>query len=143
MTPRTARSIACSSASQDSGEILHIPNAALAAAKIENAREMRERSVLFKLRVEHETGAAVLRQIPDIVRGAVASCEQARPDFCCLMDITDIGHEFHVRYHVTTNDPAAYKRAQHDINVQIAAEFQARSIRFAKRASGAGHPPAA
>lgn len=114
-----------------SGEQLIFSNSDLLGSRIRNFKRMEERRVAFDLGVVYGTSAEALREIPEMVRRAVESQENARFDRSHLKGFGDSSLDFESVYYMSVPDYAAYMDTQQSINLALYQEFESRGIEFA------------
>jgi small-conductance mechanosensitive channel len=114
-----------------SGEELVIANSDLLASRIQNFKRMRERRVAFDIGVVYGTSAKSLRAIPDLIRAAVESQENARFDRSHFKSFGDSALIFETVYFMTVPDHLAYMDTQQAINLALYETFESQGIEFA------------
>lgn len=114
-----------------SGEQLVIPNADLTESRIRNYKRMNERRIVFHFGVTYQTPAAVLEDIPNIVRNVVENIAGTRFDRCHFQKYGASSLDFETVYFVLTPDYAAYMDVQQAINFTLFRTFEERGIDFA------------
>ena len=114
-----------------SGEQLVFSNSDLLASRIRNYGRMSERRVAFSIGVVYDTPSPVLAQIPQLIREAVESRENARFDRSHLKSFGASSVDFETVYYMEVPDYAAYMDTQQAINLQIVNRFAEQGIEFA------------
>lgn len=113
------------------GEQLIIANADLLKSRIRNYQRMQERRVVFTVRAAYHTPLERLREIPKILRLAVARHAEARLERAHFAEYTVLALRFEVVYWLTTSDYTRYMDVQQAINLEIFEKFQQAGIEFA------------
>jgi small-conductance mechanosensitive channel len=114
-----------------SGEQLVVSNSDLLSSRIRNFKRMAERRIVFKFGVIYDTPPDTLRRIPDTVRSAVESNENARFDRCHFHAFGDSSLDFETVYYVTVPDYNAYMDVQQAVNLELVERFGEADIEFA------------
>ncbi len=114
-----------------SGEQLVFPNSDLLSSRIRNYKSMRERRVVFSIGVTYQTSLPHLREIPQILKEAITSHEQARFDRAHLKGFGDSALTYEAVYYVSLADFTVYMDIQQDINFTLLERFAALEIEFA------------
>lgn len=113
------------------GEQIVFSNNDLLQSRLRNYKRMRERRVLFELRVVYETNVENLRAIPGMIREVVLARERTRFDRAHFAKYGDFSLHFEVVYYVLDADYNVYMDIQHAINLEIFQRFAAAGIEFA------------
>jgi small-conductance mechanosensitive channel len=113
------------------GEQLVFANGDLLQSRLRNYKRMSERRGLLVFGVTYQTPVARLREIPDIVRGAVEAQDLTRFDRCHLRALADSAYEFEAIYFVLSPDMGAFMERQQGVLLAIIEEFERRGIEFA------------
>lgn len=114
-----------------SGEQLIFGNADLLRSRIRNYARMSERRVVFRIGVVYQTPAALLREIPGLVRGIIEAREQTRMDRGHFAEFGPSEYVFEFVYHVLSPDYNVYMDIHQAINQAIVDAFESRGISFA------------
>jgi small-conductance mechanosensitive channel len=114
-----------------SGEELVIANSDLLASRIRNYKRMSERRAVFEVGVVYGTPSDKLRRIPELVRKAIETCDNARFDRSHFKAFGDSALLFETVYYMTVPDYNAYMDTQQAINLEIYQRFEAEEIEFA------------
>jgi small-conductance mechanosensitive channel len=112
------------------GEELSIPNQKILEGAIRNHSRMKRRRVSFPLRVHHETRAAELDAIDEILGGAVAGVPDTQFERAYLKRATPAGFDFEIVYYVESADYDVYAARHHDITIGMMRRFEARGVRL-------------
>lgn len=115
-----------------SGEQLVFANSDLLASRIRNFKTMKERRVVFRIGVTYSTPLDKLETIPDMIREIVEQHEQVRFDRSHFSTYGDFALIFETAYYVLTADYYLYMDIQQAINLEIARNFEAEGIEFAR-----------
>lgn len=113
------------------GEQIVVSNKDLTDSRVRNYKRMARRRVVFRLGVTYQTPLAGLKEIPEIVEGAVREIEDAVFDRAHFFSYGDFSLVFEVVYYVLGNDYTKYMDIQQRINFRIHEEFAGRQIEFA------------
>ncbi len=114
-----------------SGEQLVFSNNDLLSSRIRNYGRMSERRVVFSVGVVYQTSLAAVREIPDILRAAVAAQSDTRFDRAHFKEFGDFALMFEVVYYMTHADYMLYMDCQQAINLAIFEAFADKGIEFA------------
>lgn len=114
-----------------SGEQLIFSNSDLLNSRVQNFKRMEERRVLFRFGVQYDTGHALLRQIPDVVREIVEEADNARFDRAHFADFGDSSLDFEVVYFMMVPDFGMYRDTQQQINLEMYRRFEEMGVDFA------------
>jgi small-conductance mechanosensitive channel len=114
-----------------SGEQLVFSNADLLSSRIKNFGRMNERRIAFSIGVTYDTPRETLRQIPEMIKRAVESEDEARFDRSHFKEFGDSALMFETVYYVLVPDYAKYMDVQQAINLSIHEQFEASRIEFA------------
>lgn len=114
-----------------SGEQLVFSNNDLTNSRIHNFKKMQERRVLFKLSIVYQTSAAMLEEIPKIVRGIIEKHNDVRFDRGHFASFGEFSLNFEFVYFVIGADYVKYMDTHQAINLEIYKEFEKRGIGFA------------
>jgi small-conductance mechanosensitive channel len=115
----------------ETGEQVILSNAEILKSRMRNNSRIRERRALFNLNVAYGTPAALLRQIPGIVREIVTAQPRTRFDRCHFMAYGEWALRFEVVYFVTVPDYAVYADTLQSVNLAILDRFEQLGIEFA------------
>jgi small-conductance mechanosensitive channel len=113
------------------GEQIIMSNADLLSSRVRNYGRMKERRVVFKLRVAYQTPRARIERIPTIIRDAISRQEGTRVDRCHFASYGDFALEFETVYYVLSPDYNRYMDIQQAINLTIHGAFEDERIEFA------------
>lgn len=114
-----------------SGEMIVCSNADLLKSRIRNYQRMYERRVEFAIHASYDTPFDKLRQIPQLLRGAVEAQAQVRFERAHFKAYGESALVFEVAYHVLSPDHGVYMDIQQAINLLIFSRFARDNIRFA------------
>jgi small-conductance mechanosensitive channel len=114
-----------------SGEQLIFSNSDLLGSRVRNFKRMEERRVAFEIGVVYGTSSEALREIPELVRKAVESQENARFDRSHFKGFGESSLDYESVYYMNVPDYAAYMDTQQAINLALYEEFEERGIEFA------------
>lgn len=114
-----------------SGEQVIISNNDLLKSRIRNYKRMHERRAVFTLDVAHDTPAAKVSRIPQIVREAVAAQPLTRLDRCHFLSFAESSLRIETVYFVLDPDYAKYADIQQSINLELLRRFDVEGIKFA------------
>ena len=114
-----------------SGEQLVVSNSDLLSSRIRNFKRMQERRIVFEVGVTYGTPADKLRQIPEIIREAVESCDNTRFDRSHFKAFGDSALIFETVYYMGVPDYNAYMDTQQAINLDLYERFEAMDLEFA------------
>ncbi len=113
------------------GEQLILSNKDMTSSRIRNFKTMEQRRVVFRLGVTYDTDAKVLAEIPDILKEAIDSVENASFARAHFVSFGASSLDFEIAYHVLSSDFDRYMEVHHQINLKIKDEFDQRGIAFA------------
>ncbi len=113
-----------------SGEQIVVSNAELTRARIRNYGRISERRLVFHLQLAYGTPAALLAEVPELVRAAVAARPEARFERAHLVALGPAGFDVEAVYSVPGTDYAVYLAAVQAINVGIVTALEQRGIAF-------------
>jgi small-conductance mechanosensitive channel len=114
-----------------SGEELVIANSDLLSSRIRNYKRMSQRRALFAIGVVYGTPSDKLRRIPELIRKAVESRDNARFDRSHFKSFGDSALVFETVYFMTVPDYNSYMDTQQAINLELYQRFEAEEIEFA------------
>lgn len=114
-----------------SGEQLVFSNSDLLSSRIRNFKRMTERRIVFQVGVEYGLPIEKLRRIPELVRAAVESQENARFARCHFKAFGDFSLNYETVYYMSVPDYDAYMDTQQAINLAVYEAFQGEEIPFA------------
>ena len=114
-----------------SGEQLIISNSDLVNSRVRNFKRMWERRVVFRIGVVYQTPAAVLEEIPSMIRKVIEAQPKARVDRIHFMAFAESALEFEIVYYVEVPDYNEYADRQQAINLGIVRAFEGAGIGFA------------
>jgi len=114
-----------------SGELVVMSNTNLLGSCIHNYKHMRERRVVFKIRVVYETPAEKIERIPRIIANIIRAQPRARFDRAHFFEYGDFSLVFEVVYYIYGADYVVYMDTQQAINLAIYRHFQEEGISFA------------
>jgi small-conductance mechanosensitive channel len=114
-----------------SGEQLVVSNSDLLSSRIRNFKRMQERRVVFEIGVTYGTTAEKLRQIPQVIRKAVESCDNTRFDRSHFKTFGDSALLFETVYFMGVPDFNAHMDTQQAINLDLYERFEAMEVEFA------------
>jgi|AntAceMinimDraft_8_1070364.scaffolds.fasta_scaffold03705_4 small-conductance mechanosensitive channel len=113
------------------GEEMIISNKELTNARINNYKTMEKRRIVFKIGVTYDTPTEKLRKIPEIIKKAIDSVEQAEVDRVHFRYFGDSSLDFESVYYFNNNDYQTHLDSQQKINLTIKEEFEKEGIEFA------------
>lgn len=113
------------------GEQLVFSNSDLTNSRVRNYKRMQKRRVVFKLGVVYNTSLKILKEIPQIIKGAVEGIESTVFDRAHFFSYGDFSLVFEVVYYVLSSDYNKYMDIQQEINFSIKEEFEKRKVEFA------------
>jgi small-conductance mechanosensitive channel len=113
------------------GELVVMSNTNLLGSCIHNYKHMRERRVVFKIRVVYETPAEKIERIPRIIADIIRAQARARFDRAHFFEYGDFSLVFEVVYYIYGADYVVYMDTQQAINLAIYHRFQEEGISFA------------
>jgi small-conductance mechanosensitive channel len=113
------------------GELIVFSNADLLKSRIRNYKRMYERRVEFTININYETAFDKLKEIPDLLRGAVEAQKQVRFDRSHFKAYAESSLVFEVVYYVLSADFNIYMDIQQAINILIFKRFAQEGIDFA------------
>lgn len=114
-----------------SGEQLVIANSDLLSSRIRNFKRMEERRIAFEVGVVYGTGSDKLAEVPEIIRAAVESRENARFDRSHFKAFGNSALLFETVYYMTVPDYSAYMDTQQAINLELYQRFEDKGLEFA------------
>ncbi|MBI1239465.1 MAG: mechanosensitive ion channel [Alphaproteobacteria bacterium] len=114
-----------------SGEQIVIANSKLLDGVIHNYQRLHERRVVFGIGITYETPAALVKEVPQLLRTAVEDAPETRFDRAHFKSYGDFALLFEVVYYVKTPDYNRYMDVQQIINETIFETFAAKGIAFA------------
>jgi small-conductance mechanosensitive channel len=113
------------------GEQIVFSNSDLLKGRIKNYKRMRERRIVFPLRVRYDTAPEQLERIPAIIRRLVESHKQARFDRSHFHKVGESSFDFETVYWMTTPDYNVYMDVQQQINLDLVRELAKIDVDFA------------
>jgi MscS family membrane protein len=113
------------------GEQIICANGDLLNARIRNYKRMNERRVVFAIGVTYQTPSEKVKQIPQLIREIVDSCDGARFDRSHFKEYGDFSLNYETVYYVLSSDYAAYMDIQQKINFALYDRFAEENIEFA------------
>jgi small-conductance mechanosensitive channel len=113
------------------GEQIVFSNSNLTNSRINNYKRMKERRVVFTLRIVYKTTHDVLQQIPELLKNIIESRPMTRFDRAHFWKFETYSLDFEVVYYVLTADYNQFMDIQQQINLDIYREFEERNIRLA------------
>lgn len=113
------------------GEQIIFSNSNLTNARINNYKSMKERRIVFVLRIVYKTTHEVLQQIPIILKRIIEHEPNTRFDRAHFARFETYSLDFEVVYYVNSGDYNQYMDIQQRINLAICHEFEKREIQFA------------
>lgn len=102
-----------------SGEQLIFPNKKLVETDIQNFKRMEQRRIDFTFKVDYQTSAEVIREIPQRVAEIVKKHPQVKFDRSHLSKLGDSALEFQTIYIILSSDYTLYMDIQQQINMDI------------------------
>jgi small-conductance mechanosensitive channel len=112
------------------GEQIVVSNADITKSRIRNFGRMSERRVSFEIPVIHDTPVAVLKALPDAVRGVVEASPRARFLRCSLLTLTETALRYEVVYFVRAPELQVYAEVQHGIMIALLEKFRELGVQF-------------
>ncbi|RAW01544.1 mechanosensitive ion channel family protein [Pseudochryseolinea flava] len=113
------------------GEQIIFSNSNLTNSRINNYKSMKERRVVFVLRIVYKTSHDILQQIPIILRAIIEEERNTRFDRAHFARFETYSLDFEVVYFIKSGDYNQYMDTQQRINLAICVEFERREIQFA------------
>jgi small-conductance mechanosensitive channel len=113
-----------------SGEQIVVSNADITKSRIRNFGRMSERRVAFEIPVIHDTPVAVLKALPDAVRGIVEASPRARFERCSLLGLSETALRYEVVYFVRAPQLPVYAEVQHGIMIALMEKFRELGVQF-------------
>ena len=113
-----------------SGELIVVSNADITKSRIRNFGRMSERRVSFEIPLIHDTPVALLKALPDAVRGVIEASPRARFLRCNLLALTETALRYEVVYFVRAPELAVYAEVQHGILVALMEKFRQLGVQF-------------
>jgi small-conductance mechanosensitive channel len=113
------------------GEQIVISNADLIGSRIQNFKRMKERRILFSIGVTYDTKLELLKQIPEIIKFAINSCNKTRFDRAHFKEFGAFSLNYEIVYFVLDREYMTYMDAQQQINLEIFKRFNELGIEFA------------
>lgn len=113
------------------GEQLVFSNTDLTNSRVHNFKKMERRRVVFKLGVTYQTSADKLKAIPNIVKDAIETHEDATFDRGHFASYGDFSLNFEFVYYVTGADYNKYMDIQQAVNLAIFSAFAIEGVEFA------------
>lgn len=114
-----------------SGEQIVIANSKLLDGVIHNYQRLQERRIAFGIGITYETPAALVKEVPQLLKTAVEEARETRFDRAHFKSYGDFALLFEVVYYVLTPDYNRYMDVQQIINENILDAFAAKGIAFA------------
>lgn len=114
-----------------SGEQLVVSNSDLLKSRIRNFKRMTERRVVFEIGIVYGTPPDKLRQIPDLIRGAVESQPNTRFDRSHFKAFGGYALVYETVYFMTVPDFNAYMDTQQAINLELYERLGVLGVEFA------------
>jgi small-conductance mechanosensitive channel len=113
------------------GEQLVFSNTDLTSTRVRNYKRMAQRRVLFVLGVTYQTSHAMMKKIPDMVKGIIEKIPHTTFDRAHFKNFGDFSLNIEVVYYVVGSDYNAYMDIQQKINFEIMKRFEDEGIEFA------------
>lgn len=113
------------------GEQLVCSNTYLTNNPLHNFKRMDQRRVVFKMGIVYNTDLELVKQIPEIVKGIIASREKIRVDRGHFSGLGASSLDFEFVYYVETADYAFYMDRQQEIFFELLTRFAELGIEFA------------
>lgn len=113
------------------GELLVLPNSLLTSSRLRNYGQMRERRVLTRLELVHQTPPDKLRALPALLRGLLAREKAVRLDRVHFAGIGPSSLNVEFVYFVLTPDYGVYMDVQERLGLAILDAFQKEGLEFA------------
>jgi len=115
-----------------SGEQIILTNGDIAKARVHNYKRMKNRTVVFTLKVAKNTSAEQLKLIPPLV-GEIIKCQRdTRFDHAAFMAFGDYSFDFEVVYVIKSPDDTLFIEINQCVNLSIVEAFQKNNIRLAE-----------
>jgi small-conductance mechanosensitive channel len=127
------------------GEQIILSNADILKSRVRNFGRAAEQRALVTLRVNYDTPADKLREIPKLVEGIVREQANARFERCHLLAIGESAAQFELSYFVQQPKLNSLFELQQAVNFRIIEEFKRAGVEFAnttQRVLLAQGPPA-
>ncbi|MDD4980486.1 MAG: mechanosensitive ion channel family protein [Candidatus Omnitrophica bacterium] len=113
------------------GEMLIFSNSDLTDSRLRNYKLMEKRRVVFKIGVVYQTPLRQLKEIPEMIKGIIASIDDTFFDRAHFLSFGDYSLIFEIVYYVIGGDYNKYMDTQQQINFALTEEFEKRGIEFA------------
>jgi len=113
------------------GEQLVVANGDLLSSRIRNYRRMTERRVVFGFGVTYDTPTAVLREIPDLVRGLVEAHDGVRFDRAHFKTLGPSSLDFEVVYWMLDANYLRFMDVQQEVNLGLMDGLAGKGVEFA------------
>jgi len=113
------------------GEQIVLANSELAKARIRNYGRIHERRTVVRIGLAHGTPAVALREVPALIRAAVAAQPLARFERAHLVGFTSTAVEYEIAYTVRSADYVSFLDLQQAVNLYLAEELERRGVEFA------------
>ncbi len=114
------------------GEQIIIGNNDLIQSKIQNFKRMRERRVVFQIRLSHQTATDLVERAPKLIKEIVTSMPSTRFDRAHFNEIGLQWLNVEVVYFMLSADFDQYMDVQESINLKILRSFSEEGIQLAK-----------
>nr|WP_242467381.1 mechanosensitive ion channel domain-containing protein [Thiocapsa imhoffii] len=114
-----------------SGEMVVVSNTSLLNSTLRNFKHMRERRVVFHVRVTYQTTSEQLERIPQMIEQIIRAQRLTRFDRAHFSTYGEGFLDFEVVYYVIGADYTLYMDIQQAINLAIHRQFKEAGIRFA------------
>lgn len=113
------------------GEQIILGNAEMLKMPVRNFGRMNQRRVVFTLGVTYQTSADTLAHIPELIKSAIQTQDNARFDRCHFSSYGAFSLDFETVYYVPSGDFTQYMDIQQAINLAINRKFAELRIEFA------------
>jgi small-conductance mechanosensitive channel len=113
------------------GEQIIFSNSNLTNARINNYKSMKERRVVFILKIVYKTSHDILAEIPSILQHIIENVNDTRFDRAHFARFETFSLDFEVVYYILSADYNHYMDIQQRINLGICEEFSKKGIQFA------------
>ena len=114
-----------------SGEQLIFSNKDLTSSRLKNYKTLKNRRVLFTIKVTYDTVLGKLKNIPELMKKIIDTVPDSTFDRAHFSAYGEYGLEFEIAYYVLSDDYVKYMDIHQQINYLIKEEFEKEGIAFA------------
>mmetsp|Transcript_29611 Transcript_29611/g.40891 ORF Transcript_29611/g.40891 Transcript_29611/m.40891 type:complete len:353 (+) Transcript_29611:81-1139(+) len=110
------------------GETVVIPNSALVCSTMQNFKKANYINACFDIGIANESDDAVVRRIPEVVKGIFEQIERANYGLAFFKSFGDYALIFEIRYQVLSNSADVHREVLGEINTLLNETFKKEGI---------------